>query len=55
VLGLYNSCPEQRRRGGTRFYSAFTGRFLSPDPLVGEPGDPQTINAYSYVRNRPPV
>jgi len=41
-LGLYNSCPERRRRAcpercrrdGARFYSTLTGRFLSPDPFV---------------------
>jgi hypothetical protein len=32
ALGLYNSCPEQRRRNGARFYSTLTGRFLSPGP-----------------------
>ena len=36
-----------------RWYDASTGRFLSPDPLPGRLSDPQTQNAYSYVRNIP--
>ncbi|MEX2247958.1 MAG: RHS repeat-associated core domain-containing protein [Dehalococcoidia bacterium] len=44
-LGLYNY--------GARFYSTLTGRFLSVDPVVGRPGDPQSWNTYSYVRNNP--
>jgi RHS repeat-associated protein len=31
------------------------GRFASPDPLPGSPGDPQSLNRYSYVRNMPTV
>ena len=27
------------------------GRFLSPDPIVPEPGNPQALNRYSYVLN----
>lgn len=45
TLGLYDY--------GARFYSTLTGRFLSPDPLIGTPGDPQMLNRYSYVRNNP--
>jgi hypothetical protein len=40
---------------GARFYSALTGRFLSPDPLVAKPGDPQMLNRYAYVRDNPLV
>jgi len=29
------------------------GRFISPDPLVQAPFDPQSLNRYSYVRNNP--
>jgi RHS repeat-associated protein len=29
------------------------GRFSSPDPVAGDIGDPQSLNRYSYVRNRP--
>ena len=45
TLGLYDY--------GARFYSTLTGRFLSPDPVVPKPGDPQTLNRYAYVRNNP--
>lgn len=36
-----------------RYYDPRTGRFLSPDPMIQDPGDPQSLNAYSYVRNNP--
>jgi RHS repeat-associated protein len=36
-----------------RFYSANLGRFMSPDPIGGSIGDPQSWNPYSYVRNNP--
>jgi hypothetical protein len=29
------------------------GRFISPDSIVQAPGDPQTLNRYSYCRNNP--
>jgi RHS repeat-associated protein len=45
ALGLYNY--------RARFYSTTIGRFVSADPLVGSIGDPQSWNAYTYVRNNP--
>ena len=36
-----------------RWYSPVLGRFLSPDPIVPEPGNPQSLNRYSYVYNNP--
>ena len=36
-----------------RWYSPVLGRFLSPDPLVPAPGNPQAFNRYSYVYNNP--
>ena len=39
-------------RGG-RVYDPTLGRFLSPDPLVGNPGSAQAWNGYSYVSNSP--
>ena len=36
-----------------RYYDASLGRFISPDPFVQDPGDPQTLNRYAYVRNNP--
>ena len=40
---------------GARWYSPVLGRFLSPDPIVPEPGNPQDLNRYAYVRNNPYV
>ena len=39
-------------RGG-RVYDPTLGRFLSPDPLVGDRGSAQAWNGYSYVSNSP--
>ncbi len=36
-----------------RYYNDFTGRFLSVDPVLGNPGRPQSWNRYSYVQNNP--
>jgi len=44
-LGLYDY--------GARFYSTVLGRFISGDPLVPQPADPQALDRYSYVRNNP--
>jgi len=38
---------------GGRFYSPMLGRFISADSIVPQPGDPQSLNRYSYVRNSP--
>jgi len=38
---------------GARFYSPKLGRFLSPDSLVPNPINPQSLNRFSYVRNNP--
>ncbi len=36
-----------------RSYNPNLGRFLSPDPVLGTPSQPQTWNRYSYVANNP--
>lgn len=36
-----------------RYYSAATGRFLSVDPILGDPHQPQSWNRYAYVMNNP--
>jgi RHS repeat-associated protein len=36
-----------------RQYSPVLGRFLQPDTLVQDPGDPATLNRFSYVLNDP--
>lgn len=39
----------------TRYYDAPTGRFISPDTVVQDPTDPQSLNRYAYVRNNPMI
>jgi RHS repeat-associated protein len=36
-----------------RYYHPALGRFISADPLVPEPGNPQGLNRYAYVTNNP--
>jgi RHS repeat-associated protein len=36
-----------------RSYATGNGHFLSPDPLEGDPSDPQSWNRYAYVQNDP--
>jgi RHS repeat-associated protein len=36
-----------------RYYSSNLGRFLSVDPVLGKPAQPQWWNRYSYVMNNP--
>ncbi|MEW5960759.1 MAG: RHS repeat-associated core domain-containing protein [Chloroflexota bacterium] len=45
--GLYNY--------NARLYDPMTGRFLSADSIVPRPGDPQSLNRYSYCLNNPLV
>ncbi len=37
----------------SRAYDPDTGRFCAPDPIVPAPGNPQSLNRYSYVYNNP--
>lgn len=36
-----------------RYYDSRIGRFMSPDPVDGNPGAPQSWNAYTYTVNNP--
>lgn len=36
-----------------RIYDPIIGRFLSPDPVIGDVTELQDLNAYTYVRNNP--
>jgi RHS repeat-associated protein len=36
-----------------RWYDAALGRFIQADSIVPEPGNPQSLNRYSYVLNNP--
>ncbi len=38
---------------GARYYSPLIGKFITPDDVVQNPTDPQTLNRYSYVSNNP--
>jgi RHS repeat-associated protein len=38
---------------GARWYDASLSRFVQADTVVPSPGDPQSLNRYSYVRNSP--
>ncbi len=38
---------------GARWYDSSLGRFISPDTIVPQPGNPQALNRYAYVRNNP--
>jgi RHS repeat-associated protein len=38
---------------GGRYYDAESGRFISPDPFVQAPEEPQNLNRYTYVLNNP--
>jgi RHS repeat-associated protein len=37
----------------SRWYDPLIGRFIQADTLVPQPGNPQSLNRYSYVRNNP--
>ena len=36
-----------------RYYDPTLARFIQPDTIVPDPGDPQSLNRYSYVNNNP--
>jgi len=36
-----------------RYFDPETGRFISPDPLLGQLSSPQTLNRYVYCTNNP--
>jgi RHS repeat-associated protein len=36
-----------------RYYDPYLNRFISPDSIVPEPGNPQTLNRYSYANANP--
>ncbi len=38
---------------GARWYDAYLNRWIQPDPTVPRPGDPQSLNRYSYAANNP--
>ena len=38
---------------GARYYDPVIGRFISPDTIVPNPANPQSLNRYSYAFNNP--
>ncbi len=38
---------------GARWYDSDLGRWISPDSIVPQAGNPQDLNRYSYTRNNP--
>jgi RHS repeat-associated protein len=38
---------------GARFYSPYLNRWIQPDTIVPQPGNPQDLNRFSYARNNP--
>ena len=38
---------------GARYYQPGTSRWISPDGIMPQPYDPQSLNKYAYVRNDP--
>jgi RHS repeat-associated protein len=38
---------------GARYYDVNIGRFISPDSIVPDPYNPQSLNRYSYCLNKP--
>jgi RHS repeat-associated protein len=38
---------------GARYGDPFLGQFVTPDTIIQNPYDPQTLNRYVYVRNNP--
>ena len=38
---------------GARYLDPSLGRFITPDTIVQNPSDPQTLNRYSYTSNNP--
>jgi len=55
--GLGASAKDGLDRGlyfyGARWYDSSLGRFVQPDTIVPNPGDPQSLNRYSSVLNNP--
>ena len=38
---------------GARWYDPYLNRWIQPDTIVPDPGNPQSLNRYSYVLNNP--
>jgi hypothetical protein len=38
---------------GARWYDAYINHFISPDTIIPQPGNPQSLNRYAYCLNNP--
>jgi RHS repeat-associated protein len=38
---------------GARWYDAYINRFISPDTIIPQPGNPQSLNRFSYTLGNP--
>jgi RHS repeat-associated protein len=38
---------------GSRWYDGQIGRWISPDTIIPDPANPQSLNRYAYARNNP--
>ena len=53
-FSLHSVCENQASADmNGRVYDPFLARFLSPDPFVQAPGNPQNYNRYTYALNNP--
>jgi len=51
--GMYQDAESGQYYTWGRIYSPNLGRFLSPDPVAGSIGVPQSLNRYAYALNNP--
>jgi RHS repeat-associated protein len=51
--GMYQDAESGQYYTWGRTYSPNLGRFLSPDPVAGSTGAPQSLNRYAYALNNP--
>lgn len=50
--GVHQESPSLYQMGA-RYYDAQTGRFISPEPLWPQIGEPRMLNPYQYALNNP--
>ena len=51
LAGIHVSSPQTLTIGPT--FACYLNRWIQPDAIVPEPGNPQALNRYSYVLNNP--
>jgi RHS repeat-associated protein len=53
LIAAHNDSYSNIDEMGARWYSPLIGRFLTADNIVPRPGDPQSMNRFSYAGNSP--